>query len=209
MSYSRVQKANHHKFCKVCKDAGKSESIYTSHFVRETPDRSSKVVCPTLLSQSCKHCGISGHTSGHCKKLKAVLYQEKCERNAVRRNSTQTKTKTVRPKNSFGALESLSDEEEEGEIKEYNNNFPSNMCVNSATEVVVKSARLNYADAVNTVPVPVPVLARSRAPSSAQQAGIVDAPFVSNDITNKFKYSTLSWADMESSDEEDEYSDDC
>ena len=200
MSYSRVSQAKQQKFCKVCKDAGKSEEMYTSHFVRENPDRSSKVVCPTLLSQNCGHCGVSGHTSGHCKKLKAVLYKEKCECNAVRRKITpSSQTKTVRPKNSFGALESFSDEEEESEIREYNTQFPSNERINIATEVVVKSSKMSYMNAVSSavpVPVPVPVLARSVAP-------------VLSTTTIKFKPSSLSWADEDSSDEEDEYTDDC
>ena len=53
-------------FCKVCKDAKKSESVYTSHSVRV----GGKVVCPTLLSQECKYCKEKGHTPKHCPKLK-------------------------------------------------------------------------------------------------------------------------------------------
>ena len=52
-------------FCKVCKDAKKSESVYTSHSVRV----GGKVVCPTLLSQECKYCREKGHTPKHCPKL--------------------------------------------------------------------------------------------------------------------------------------------
>ena len=57
------------KFCKVCKDAGKPESVYTSHFVRASPDPRSPVVCPTLLEQACGYCGIEGHTVKYCKVL--------------------------------------------------------------------------------------------------------------------------------------------
>jgi hypothetical protein len=60
------------KFCKVCQDAGKPESMYTSHFVRDRPGPDGKVVCPTLLSQNCKGCGKSGHTYKYCK---AVIQQ--------------------------------------------------------------------------------------------------------------------------------------
>ena len=56
-------------FCKVCKDAKKSESVYTSHSVR---DETGKVVCPTLLSQECKYCKEKGHTPKYCPKFKLV-----------------------------------------------------------------------------------------------------------------------------------------
>jgi len=55
------------KFCKVCQDAGKPESMYTSHFVRDRPGPDGKVICPTLLSQNCRGCGKSGHTYKYCK----------------------------------------------------------------------------------------------------------------------------------------------
>ena len=50
-------------FCKVCKDAGKSEAEYTSHFVK---DRERNVICPTLLSHVCGFCKKSCHSWGHC-----------------------------------------------------------------------------------------------------------------------------------------------
>jgi len=55
-------------FCKVCHDTGKTESEYTSHFVRERPDATSKVVCPTLLALSCNFCHMKGHTVSKCHK---------------------------------------------------------------------------------------------------------------------------------------------
>ena len=50
--------------CKVCRDAGKSEEEYLSHWVRS---KSGKVTCPTLLSQNCRNCGKNGHTIKYCK----------------------------------------------------------------------------------------------------------------------------------------------
>jgi hypothetical protein len=64
------------KFCKVCQDAGKPESMYTSHFVRDRPGPDGKVVCPTLLSQNCRGCGKSGHTYKYCK----VVIQQDLEK---------------------------------------------------------------------------------------------------------------------------------
>ena len=58
-------------FCKVCKDAGKPESFYTSHYINDVPGKAGKVVCPTLLAQSCGYCKKerAGHTSRYCPEL--------------------------------------------------------------------------------------------------------------------------------------------
>jgi hypothetical protein len=55
-------------FCKVCFDAGKPETEYTSHYLRSAPGPDGKLVCPTLLNQSCLTCGQRGHTSSYCDK---------------------------------------------------------------------------------------------------------------------------------------------
>lgn len=52
--------------CKVCKDAGKSETDYSSHWPR---DDEGNTICPTLLAQECRYCHESGHTVKYCKKL--------------------------------------------------------------------------------------------------------------------------------------------
>ena len=58
-------------FCKVCKDAGKPESLYTSHYINDGPGKNGKVVCPTLLSQTCGYCkkARAGHTAKYCPEL--------------------------------------------------------------------------------------------------------------------------------------------
>jgi hypothetical protein len=57
-------------FCKVCRDAGKPKSVYTSHYPRENPAPGSKVVCPLLLSQTCNYCHKPGHTIRYCSVLR-------------------------------------------------------------------------------------------------------------------------------------------
>ena len=52
--------------CKVCKDAGKPEVMFSSHFVK---DRTGKVICPLLLSQECRYCFKLGHTVKFCQAL--------------------------------------------------------------------------------------------------------------------------------------------
>jgi len=67
-------------FCKVCFDAGKSESLYTNHFVKDRPGPNGKVVCPTLLSTECRYCHDHGHFKSHCPVLATRL--EKIEQEA-------------------------------------------------------------------------------------------------------------------------------
>ena len=57
------------KFCSICKSAGKSVEEYTSHFVRESRDPNSRVVCPVILSSDCNYCGKKGHMKSHCHAL--------------------------------------------------------------------------------------------------------------------------------------------
>ena len=65
------------KFCKVCQDAGKPESVYLSHFTRETIDINSKVTCPTLLALECRYCYNHGHTVKYCPILKNKNQEQK------------------------------------------------------------------------------------------------------------------------------------
>jgi hypothetical protein len=77
-------------YCKVCHDAGKSEKEYTSHFVKSAPGAEGKVVCPTLLSQSCGYCGSSGHTPKFCPTIVAEkAAEDKALKQAARRNALE------------------------------------------------------------------------------------------------------------------------
>ena len=66
MSYKTTSSMN--KYCKVCKDSGKSEREYRSH---NTKDRNGRTMCPTLQSLICRYCHESGHTPKYCRKLVA------------------------------------------------------------------------------------------------------------------------------------------
>ena len=79
MSYNNRKQSVAKKFCKVCQDAGKSESEYTSHFVRDSPGPNGKVICPTLLSQNCRGCGINGHTYKYCPSIKQNVKEDRRE----------------------------------------------------------------------------------------------------------------------------------
>jgi len=59
-------KQSNKPFCKVCFDAGKTESEYTSHYVRKTPDPNSELLCPVLKATECRYCHQMGHTISRC-----------------------------------------------------------------------------------------------------------------------------------------------
>ena len=66
MKKSAVSTTIYKPFCKVCYDTGKSEEIYTSHYVRDEPGIFGSVVCPTLLNTECRYCRKKGHTISKC-----------------------------------------------------------------------------------------------------------------------------------------------
>lgn len=107
------------KFCKVCKDVGKTLDEYTSHYVRETLNPTSRVVCPTLNAAVCRYCKTTGHTVKHCPKTKTknLLHTRTKEVNILSKNYCQPAT-TKKTSNviasAFSVLsEDSSDEEDE------------------------------------------------------------------------------------------------
>ena len=115
-------------YCKVCHDAGKTEKEYTSHFVKSAPGPEGKVVCPTLLSQSCGYCGSCGHTPKFCttlaankaaeeKSLKLAARKEAMEkREAEKAAPKQGPAVKKQSRNIFDAFGSDSDEETEKKV---------------------------------------------------------------------------------------------
>jgi len=82
--------------CKVCKDSGKSESEYSSHWPK---DSDGKTVCPTLLAQDCRYCGDAGHTVKYCKVLERDnANKEKRQKQEDRVRRTQAHEAVSKPK---------------------------------------------------------------------------------------------------------------
>jgi len=100
-------KSNQRKLCTVCRDAGKTEKEYTSHFVRDKPGPDGKTVCPLLLSLNCRRCGNKGHTFKYCK----VNLEKKTKIEPI----VPEKQKSVPKQGKYDSLAESSDEE--GEIK--------------------------------------------------------------------------------------------
>lgn len=72
--------------CKVCRDAGKSQQEYSSHWVR---GKTGKVTCPTLLSQNCRNCGEIGHTIKYCKVATTSLKKQTEKKEPKKENQTE------------------------------------------------------------------------------------------------------------------------
>ena len=86
-------------YCKVCRDAGKPASEYTSHFVKDQPGPEGKIVCPTLLNQACRICHNTGHTSSYCPEYNNRRHQREeryIEREQPRREDRRYGYNTLR-----------------------------------------------------------------------------------------------------------------
>lgn len=118
-------------FCKVCFDAGKPESEYTSHFVKSEAGSKGKVVCPTLLEMDCTYCKMKGHMKSYCVILKKNVMDRKkeCSRAAYDAAALDSSSKNATSKNDkksnvFGALCCSSDSDSDSE-KEVVEDFPA------------------------------------------------------------------------------------
>jgi len=117
-------------YCKVCFDAGKPESEYTSHWVRSLPDRNGNttVTCPTLLDTECRYCYKFGHTTKFCPAIKQhEKEREHSDRNAKAAASEQKKPKVQEKKSGsvFAALiDSESEDEKPVKVSKPVENFP-------------------------------------------------------------------------------------
>ena len=202
-------------FCKVCHDAGKPESEYTSHFVRSDTGPNSKVICPTLLAQECRYCCKIGHTVKFCPVLADQHKTEaktakKCEYLEAKVNKPITK-KYKKKQNAFEVLDFESDTEKE-DINIYKNTmkqeekpkkeeFPA-LCSNKTVAVPVLSGYANIA-------------AKSRSQFEAEQKQMEAEKYEKEMIERSIKGAKqvakkevpakpVSWADYDSDSDEDE-----
>lgn len=80
-------------FCKICFDAGKPESQYTSHYIRKTTDPNSAITCPILLATECRYCHQMGHTISRC----TLREQNNRARDAPAQAPRQVQASSTRP----------------------------------------------------------------------------------------------------------------
>lgn len=202
-------------YCKVCHDAGKPESEYTSHWVK---DLTGKTTCPTLLNTECRYCYKLGHTTKFCDVLaKNNKEKEKAERRsqAVARKQQPAPVVQKKPLNIFAALcdDSESEEEVSNTTNTIVNEYPV-LCEPAKVEVRQPEVKTGWA-AIAAKPKPVEVPRQSgfvvlsdyikKAPEEQPKPKPVveakAAPWACQPKASQMK----SWADWsDSEDEEDE-----
>lgn len=197
MSYSKTTNLKSIvKYCKVCHDAGKTEADYRSHFIRETPAPTSRVVCPTLLALECRYCFNSGHTIKYCPTLKKHEKAELTNTYLTQTNSRATFS-THKPNiqfksNLFECLNHGSEDEEDVPTYTEIKKTPE---IKKAPEIKkTPENSISYASVLNKLAPPKPTQVAPVAVIS-----VVKIPY---------KMSSISWADVESDPEdsdEDEF----
>jgi hypothetical protein len=197
-------------FCKVCHDAGKPESEYTSHWVK---DLTGKTTCPTLLNTECRYCYKLGHTTKFCDVLaKNNKEKEKAERRtqAVAREKPKPVPVHKKPTNGFTALCDDSDSEEE--VSNTNvNEYPS-LCQPAKVEARQQPEVKTSWAAIAAKPKPVEVPRQSgllvlsdfmkKAPEATPVVEAKRAPWAAKDYSKPIY--TKSWADWSDSEDEEE-----
>jgi len=187
-------------FCKVCHDSGKPEDVFTNHWVK---DKTGKVCCPTLLAQECRYCSHPGHTVSYCPVLaerKTVSSIKPVGNIAQKKELVKTTTPSSRTKNAFDCLSEDSDEEaekEEEDEMDFEIKTPAGVFQEQeqdefpalSTNVTLRSHQTAYSYAqalIAPMPKPEPI----------------HIPTVTSFKMPARKWT--SWADAESSDDEDE-----
>ena len=206
MSTRTNQVSNKKPFCKVCQDAGKPESEYTSHYVRSMPDKSGKtnVTCPTLLATECRFCYKLGHTTKFCPVIEAT---KKSEERAANRKQTEEKKplpKAKVPTNVFAGLADDSDSDEEQIVK------VSNKVINKVKEEFPSLGSKYVQEAKPAMSGWASVAAKTQ---SQYESDKYEQQLISNSIKRSFtplaKIVSIpqvkkSWADWSDSEEEQE-----
>jgi hypothetical protein len=181
------------KYCKVCHDAGKSESEYQSHFIRENTNPNSKVVCPTLLSLECRYCSKKGHTVKYCKILEKdkKLSSRRQENTNNYRETNKNDMKGKQTNNIFDNLESDSEEEEDEKEKLPEIRFVEPVSTNKSYASVLSSPAVELVKKV----VNLPILTST---SATEQKEKVER----TRTFNVAKYMGKSWADDDDTESE-------
>lgn len=150
-------------FCKVCKDAGKTETEYVSHYVK---DKTGKITCPTLLNQACRYCKKNGHTVKFCPTLKLKEKNNRREEYFKKHQECEQQLSSTANKlgTSFAAAfgsdtedESDNESEEQETVKNDIRSYASVLADDSVPQVVNKTVssrplrvKRNWADEVSS-----------------------------------------------------------
>lgn len=96
-----------------------SDLLPVDHFLRESRDPSSPIVCPELKSTQCQMCFVLGHTRSHCpsqiKSWRSYAKQEKQKENSLDKVKVKNLDKPELSVNKFSVLlEDESDSDSDG-----------------------------------------------------------------------------------------------
>ena len=156
-NYNQNQNKNQlvKKYCKVCHDAGKPESEYTSHYVRSIPGSNGIITCPTLLQTECRYCFQAGHTAKFCPKLSARNHEIPSEKKVKKVEKVEKKVKkeVVKPSYKGNMFSALQDDDEEENLKQEQivkkveefPSLPSKVQVKTQSQVISK---MSFTDAL-------------------------------------------------------------
>ena len=147
-------------FCKVCFDANKPESQYTSHFVRKTKDLNSEILCPIILATECRYCHKIGHTISKCSVRQQNNYRRMDNKSFAQAPKLAPAPAPVRGNNRYSVFE-VDDEVEIDNavdketfcVKVNDTEFPS-IGGKSSYVAVQETPNISYANAFGSKPVP-------------------------------------------------------
>lgn len=220
-------------FCKVCQDAGKPESEYTSHFVRTLPDINGKsiVTCPVLNSTECRYCCQLGHTTKFCpviekneKRNKKTNYAEiQYQKSEQRISAISAPALENKYRGAFAALDCEEDETQANKATPIKNNdyFPSLVTKETTAPVAGNWATIVAKPALPQVkpevkqdvkpigkpelkPYLKPELKPYLKPELKQEVKQEVSEFLKQQV-RKAALSTKCWADESDTDDEDDY----
>jgi hypothetical protein len=187
-------------YCKVCHDAGKPESMYTSHCVKTYNVRTGKTetTCPTLNALECRFCYKSGHTVKFCpvleenKKMdinRARDHARNQYKQQAQQQEQQQQTETKKLKNAYAALADDSDDEQQAPATNevLANEVARNEVVTNVVDNFPALPKKSYSSVAST-PKPVPVV-------------VAPAPVVV--VRKDLKKKTLSWVEAQAYDDSD------
>ena len=203
-------------FCKVCHDAGKPESVYTSHFVRSDTGPNSKVTCPTLLAQECRYCCKTGHTVKFCPVLED---QKKADTKIAKKGEEVQVNKQVikkhkKKQNAFEVLDFESDSEKE-EVKITPINIKEEPLKPKKEEFPALSSKSGSISAVPVLTGYANIAAKTRSQFEAEQEQYAAEKYEKEMIERSIKGAKQvakkevpvvkkSWADYSDSDDDDD-----
>jgi hypothetical protein len=128
-------------FCKICKDAGKTETEYLSHNPR---DLKGNTICSTILAQQCRYCKSYGHTVKYCPNTKPHYSETQTTQTTQTKQTPVKKTPVVKAKtNSLPAnIYSCLLDDEEIAIATPN--------TTSIASISIKPTKLSFADIIKS-----------------------------------------------------------